>query len=54
MAETFTTQRFEFLNMNGLHWTSPSDITDNGEGWKMSESIGTTIIGRAETNIDCN
>jgi hypothetical protein len=54
MAETFTTQRFEFLNMNGLHWTSPSDITYNGEGWKISESIGATIIGRAETNTDWN
>jgi hypothetical protein len=40
--------------MNGLHWTSPSDITDNGEGWKMSESIGATIIGRAETNTEWN
>jgi hypothetical protein len=54
MAETFATQRFEFLNMNGLHWTPPSDITDNGEGWKMSESIGATIIGRAETITDWN
>jgi hypothetical protein len=54
MTETFTTQRFEFLNMNRLHWTSPSDITYNGEGWKMSESIGSTIIGRAETNTDWN
>jgi hypothetical protein len=40
--------------MSGLHWTYPSDITDNGEGWKMSESIVATIIGRDEMNTDCN
>jgi hypothetical protein len=54
MADTFTTQRFVFLNMNRLNWTPPSDITDNGEGWKMSEIIGAIIIGRAETNTGWN
>jgi hypothetical protein len=54
MAECFSTQRYEFLNMNGLKWGSPHDITNNGEGFKVSQSIGATILGRAETNTDWN
>jgi hypothetical protein len=54
MAESFNTQRYELLNMNGLKWVSPSDITSNGEGFKASQSIGVTIIGRAEKNTDWN
>jgi hypothetical protein len=54
MADCLSTQRYEFLNMNGLKWVSPDDITDNGEGFKMSQIIGATIIGRAETNTDWN
>jgi hypothetical protein len=54
MADCFNTQRYEFLNMNGLKWLSSDTITDNGEGFKMSQSIGATIIGRAETNTDWN
>jgi hypothetical protein len=54
MAESFNTQRYEFLNMNGLKWVSPNGITNNGEGFKASQSIGVTIIGRSETNTDWN
>jgi hypothetical protein len=54
MADCFTTQRYEFLNMNGLKWLSPDTITNNGEGFKMSQSIGATILGQAETNTDWN
>jgi hypothetical protein len=54
MAKCFSTQRYKFLNMNGLKWSSPHDITNNGEGLKVSQSIGATIIGRAETNTDWN
>jgi hypothetical protein len=54
MADCFTTQRYEFLNMNGLKWLSPDTITNNGKGFKMSQSIGATILGRAETNTDWN
>jgi hypothetical protein len=54
IAESLNIQRYEFLNMNGLKWVSPDDITNNGEGFKTSRSIGVTIIGRAETNTDWN
>jgi hypothetical protein len=54
MADCFNTQRYEFLNMNGLKWLSPDTITNNGKGFKVSQSIGATIIGRAETNTDWN
>jgi hypothetical protein len=49
MSDCFSTERYELLDMNGLKWGSPQDITDNEEGFKMSQIIGATIIRRAET-----
>jgi hypothetical protein len=54
MADCFSTQLYEFPNMNRLKRGSPHDITSNGEGFKVSQSIGATIIRRAETNTDWN
>jgi hypothetical protein len=54
MADFFNIQHYKFLNTNSLKWLLPYTITNNGEGFKMSQSIGETIIGRAETNTDWN
>jgi hypothetical protein len=54
MAEYFNTQRYEFLNMNGLKWNSKKDIATNAEGYKTNKDISATTHGRVEVNTKIN
>jgi hypothetical protein len=51
-ADSYETLRYAFQNINGFHHTNAASKIRNGEGFKIHRSVGTTVLGLAETNTE--